>query len=244
MQELVEPDAIPPPVVPHAVLPPVTRGVGERPRERLWRTGTDAIGDAELLSIILGTGVRDHPALAVATELVRSAGGVACLSRASPRELAQVVGIGAARAARVAAAFELGRRAIDVEQHRATVGRPEDVYRCVTARLAGLAQEVFLVIGVDIRNGLLDIVEVARGSVAGVEVHPREVFRPLVRMAAAGGVLVHNHPSGDPTPSAEDVDLTRRLREVGRLIGIPIIDHVVVGDRSFRSIAEWMGTEL
>jgi DNA repair protein RadC len=124
------------------------------------------------------------------------------------------------------------------------VGRPEDVYRCVAARLAGLSQEVFLAIGVDIRNGLLDIVEVARGSVMGVEVHPREVFRPLVRMAAAGGVLVHNHPSGDPTPSAEDVDLTRRLREVGTLLGIPIIDHVVVGDRSFRSIAEWMGTEL
>ncbi|MBS1118110.1 MAG: repair protein RadC [Deltaproteobacteria bacterium] len=218
--------------------------VDERPRERLWRSGTHAIGDAELLSVVLGTGVRDHPALAVAIELVRSAGGVAILSRASPRELAQVIGVGAARAARVAAAFELGRRAIDLEQHRATVGRPEDVHRCVAARLAGLAQEVFLVIGVDIRNGLLDIVEVARGSVAGVEVHPREVFRPLVRMAAAGGVLVHNHPSGDPTPSAEDVNLTRRLREVGHLLGIPIIDHVVVGDRSFRSIAEWMGTEL
>jgi DNA repair protein RadC len=118
------------------------------------------------------------------------------------------------------------------------------VYRVVAPRLAGLAQEVFIVIGVDIRNGLLDVVEVARGSVAGVEVHPREVFRPLVRMAAAGGVLVHNHPSGDPTPSHEDVELTRRLREVGTLLGIPIIDHVVIGERSFRSIAEWMGTDF
>jgi len=100
------------------------------------------------------------------------------------------------------------------------------------------------VIGVDIRNGLLDIVEVARGSVAGVEVHPREVFRPLIRMAAAGGVLVHNHPSGDPTPSPEDVALTRRLRQVGELLGVPIIDHVVTGDNAFRSVDEWMGTDL
>lgn len=216
----------------------------ERPRERLWRTGTDALGDDELLGMLLGTGVKHRPAREIAAELLSSAGGVGGLSRASPRELAQITGVGTARAARVTAAFELGRRAVDAIHHRETVGRAEDVYRCVAPRVAGLAQEVFIVLGVDIRNGLLDIVEVARGSVAGVEVHPREVFRPLVRMAAAGGVLVHNHPSGDATPSTEDIELTRRLREVGRLIGIPIIDHVVIGDRSYRSIAEWMGTEF
>jgi DNA repair protein RadC len=216
----------------------------ERPRERLLRCGTTELGDDELLALILGTGIRDHPARAVALELVRSAGGVGPLSRSSPRELAQIIGVGAARAARVAAAFEIGRRAVDAVQHRPTLGRAEDVFHCVAPRLAGLAQEVFISIGVDIRNGLLDVVEVARGTVAGVEVHPREVFRPLIRMAAAGGVLVHNHPSGDPTPSAEDLELTRRLREVGRVLGLPIIDHVIVGDRSFRSLAEWMGTEF
>jgi DNA repair protein RadC len=214
----------------------------ERPRERLWRTGTAALGDCELIALLLGSGVRDRSAITVANELVRAAGGIAPLARASPRELAQVIGIGEARATRVVAAFELGRRAIELQQHRPLVGRPEDVYRIVAPRLAGLAQELFLVIGVDIRNGLLDVVECARGSLIGVEVHPREVFRPLVRMAAAGGVLVHNHPSGDPTPSPEDIDLTRRLIEVGGIVGIPIIDHVVIGDRSFRSIAEWTGT--
>lgn len=218
--------------------------VPERPRERMLRTGATALGDEELLAMVLGTGVRDHPVLAVAATLVRTAGGVGPLSRASPRELAQVTGIGAARATRVAAAFELGRRAVDEIHHRETLGRAEDVFRVVAPRLAGLAQEVFIVIGVDVRNGMLDIVEVARGSVAGVEVHPREVFRPLIRMAAAGGVLVHNHPSGDATPSAEDVALTQRLREVGSLLGIPIIDHVVIGDRQYRSIAEWLGTEF
>jgi len=118
------------------------------------------------------------------------------------------------------------------------------VYRCIAPRLAGVSQELFFVIGIDVRNGMLDIVEVARGSVAHVEVHPREVFRPLVRMAAAGGVLVHNHPTGDPTPSRQDCELTQRLREVGRVLGIPIIDHVVIGGRAYRSIAEWMGTEF
>jgi DNA repair protein RadC len=218
--------------------------ITDKPRERLWRCGAQSIGDAELIALVLGTGVRDHPVLAVAADLVQSVGGVAALSRASPHELAQITGVGMARAARLAAAFELGRRAVAVVHHRKVLGSAEDVYRCVAPRLAGLSQEVFLAIGVDVRNGLLDIVEVARGSVAHVEVHPREVFRPLIRMAAAGGVLVHNHPSGDPAPSSNDRELTRHLREVGRLLGIPIIDHVVVGDRSFRSIAEWMGTEF
>ena len=216
----------------------------ERPRERLFRSGAGSMGDQELLAMVLGTGVRHHSALDVAGELVRSGGGVAALSRSTARELAQVTGVGAARATRIAAAFELGRRAVEMVQHRESLGRPDDVYRVVAPRLAGLTQEVFLVIGVDIRNGMLDITEVARGTVSGVEVHPREVFRPLVRTAAAGAVLVHNHPSGDPTPSLEDIELTRRMREAGRIMGIPIIDHVVIGDRSFRSISEWMGTDL
>jgi len=218
--------------------------ITDLPRERLWRCGAQSIGDAELIALVLGTGVRDHPVLAVAADLVQSIGGVAALSRASPHELAQVTGVGMARAARLAAAFELGRRAVAVVHHRKLLGSAQDVYRCVAPRLAGLSQEVFLAVGVDVRNGLLDIVEVARGSVAHVEVHPREVFRPLIRMAAAGGVLVHNHPSGDPTPSPADRALTCQLREIGQMLAIPIIDHVVVGDRSFRSIAEWMGTDF
>lgn len=216
----------------------------DRPRERLWHRGVHMIGDEELLSIVLGTGVRHHPALAVAAALVKASGSVAALSRATPRELSLVTGVGAARATRIAAAFELGRRAIESEQRRTTLARPEDVLQIVGPRVAGLAQELFIVIGVDIRNGVLDVVEVARGSVHGVEVHPREVFRPLVRMAAAGGVVVHNHPSGDPTPSQDDIALTRRLRAVGDVLGIPIVDHVVLGDGKFRSIAESLGTEL
>jgi DNA repair protein RadC len=217
--------------------------VNDRPRERLWQRGVHTIGDEELLAVVLGTGTRARPAQVVAAELVRASGGVAAVSRASPRELAQVSGVGAANAARIAAAFELGRRAIEAEVHREILEHAEDVFRIIEPRVAGLQQELFLALGVDIRNGLLDVVEVARGTVHGVEVHPREVFRPLVRMAAAGAVLVHNHPSGDPTPSPEDIALTRRLRAVGELLGIPIVDHVVIGAHGFRSIAEWLGPE-
>lgn len=222
---------------------PITQGpfLPDRPRDRLRRRGTSTVGDDELLALVLG---RTPAMIEVARELVRATGGLAPLSLATPRELSRITGVGAVRAARVVAAFELGRRALEVIDRRETVGRPEDIYRLVAPRLAGLAQEVFLVIGIDIRNGLLDIVEVARGSVVNVEVHPREVFRPLIRMAASGAILVHNHPSGDPTPSADDVALTRRLRSAGELIGIPVIDHVVIGNRSFRSVAEYMGTEL
>ena len=241
-------DAIPhPPPAPIPIAKLVTELGAEptdKPRERLLRCGARALGDAELIALLLGTGVRGHPVLAVAAELVHAIGGVAALSRASPHELSQIMGVGRARAARIAAAFELGRRAVEIVHHRPTLGQAADVYRCIAPRLVGVPQEVVFVIGVDVRNGVLDIVEIARGSIAHVEVHPREVFRPLVRMAAAGGVLVHNHPSGDPAPSRADRELTRRMREVGRVVGIPIVDHVIIGDGSFRSLAEWMGTDF
>jgi len=229
---------------PMLAIPALAELANDQPRERLWRCGTRSIGDAELLALVIGSGMRSRPVLMVAADLVKEIGGVAALSRASPQELAQIDGIGLARAARVAAAFELGRRAVELNYHRKLIGGAEDVYRCLAAQLSGTTQEAVFVLGVDTRNGLLDIVEIARGSLSHVEVHPREVFRPLIRMAAAGGVIAHNHPSGDPTPSRQDCDLTRQLREIGRLLGIPIIDHVVIGDCSYRSIAEWMGIEF
>jgi DNA repair protein RadC len=218
--------------------------LADRPRERLWQHGVTTLGDAELLAILLGTGVRARPALAVAADVIGSVGGLSQLSRASPRELALTAGIGTARATQIAAAFELGRRALASSQRRQMLANAEDIFRICEPRVAGLAQELFIVVGMDVRNGLLDVVEVARGTVHGVEVHPREVFRPLIRMAAAAGVIVHNHPSGDPTPSLQDIELTRRLFAVGDLLGVPIIDHVVIGDRAYRSVKEHIGTEL
>jgi len=208
-----------------------------------FRRSTAALADSELLAIVLGGGTRpSSAALAAADQLARGIGNVAEISRASPRELSPLVG--AARAARVAAAFELGRRAVQLRMHRQSIGNAEDIYRLAAPRMHGHAQELFLVVGLDIRNGLLDVTEIARGTAIGVEVHPREVFRPLIRMSAAGGVLAHNHPSGDPTPSNEDLELTRRMREAGQLLGIPIIDHVVIAQNGYRSIMEWAGTDF
>jgi DNA repair protein RadC len=215
-----------------------------RPRERLWHHGADHLADHELLAVLLGAGVRGRPALAVAAALIDAAGGLAALARAAPTELAVAHGVGAARAARLAAAFELGRRSLAARGERAVLAEAGDVFRCLRPRMIGLAQEVFFAIGLDARNRIVGEVEVARGLLTGVEVHPREVFRPLIRMAAAGAVVAHNHPSGDPTPSPEDVALTRRLRAVGELVGIPIVDHVVIAADRYRSIAEWLGTDL
>lgn len=200
----------------------------------------DTVGDRELLALLIAK----SQASELASTVVDEAGGLGALSRTTPRELSKLRGLGKANALRIAAAFELGRRAFRIEHARPTIARPEDVFDLVHAHVVNRAQELFFVLGVDIRNGGLDLVEVARGSVLGVEVHPREIFRPLIRMAAAGGVLIHNHPTGDPTPSEQDIELTRRLRTVGDVVGIPIIDHVVIGANTFRSVVEFVGTAL
>ena len=238
------------PLLPHLAAMPTffsdadSRNTIERDKDRIWRRGPASLSDAELLSLLLSPPQKKSqaPATALATSLLTTIGNIAQISRASPRELELT--LGPARAARIAAAFELGRRAVQLRSHRPSIGNADDIYRLAAPRLHGHAQELFLVIGLDIRNGLLDVVEVGRGTAIGVEVHPREVFRPLIRMAAAGAVLAHNHPSGDPTPSAEDLDLTRRMREIGQLLGIPVIDHVVIGQNGYRSILEWSGTDF
>lgn len=196
------------------------------------------VSDEELLAAVLGA------SRGVAAALVAGVGGLAAISRASARELACVPGVGGSRAARLVAAFELGRRVLASPPRRETLASPADVARHLAPRIAGVQQEIFFALGLDVRNGLLEIVEVARGSVHAVEVHPREVFRPLVRMAAAGAVVAHNHPTGDARPSDEDITLTRRLREVGWLVGIPIVDHVVVAGADYCSIAEYAGATL
>lgn len=218
------------PAAPHLV---------ERPRERLAAWGGDRLSSEELLAIVLGSGGPGRPVLAIARELLARAGGLMALARASPRELARVPGVGTAQAGRVAAAFHLGRRAVETAaaSARAVMG-PEDIHARLAPRMSGLAQEIFVVLALDVRNVVQGEIEVARGCLTGVDVHPREVFRPLVRRAAAAAVVAHNHPSGDPTPSDADVALTHRLRKAGELIGIPILDHIVIGRGAFVSMAE------
>lgn len=210
----------------------------------MWDYGPDRLADYELLALVLGTGSRDAPVALLAAQLVAEVGSMVALSRALPGELALVRGIGPARAAQLAACFELGRRAMHGQAVAArTLGSAHDVAARLTPRFAGLMQEVFVALAIDVRGGVLAELEIARGQLSGVEVHPRELFRPLIRLGAAGVVVAHNHPSGDPTPSPEDILLTGRLREVGQLVGIPLIDHVVIAGDQYQSIAEWHGAE-
>jgi DNA repair protein RadC len=216
----------------------------DRPRERLFTYGPDRVTTEELVALILGTGRPGRNAVEVARDLLRESGGVTALARAAPRELVGVSGIGAARAARLCAAFDLGRRAIELIPDRSTgLAGAQDVWLRLRPRLANLAVELFVVLALDVKNVVIDEIEVARGHLTGVDVHPREVFRPLIRQSAAAAVVAHNHPSGDTQPSIEDIALTRRLRQAGEIVGIPILDHVVITQTSYASIAEVLGAE-
>ncbi len=210
----------------------------DRPRERLHALGPGALSSIELVALLLGTGIAGISAESLARSVLADVGGLRALARAAPAELATTAGVGVARAARLAAAFELGRRGIAEPAGAGPLLGPADVATRLRPRLHGLTQEVFVVLALDARMRLIDAIEVAVGVLDGVVVHPREVFRPLIRRGAAAAILVHNHPSGDPTPSDADREVTRRLRAVGDLVGIPVVDHIVVGGDRFASIAE------
>lgn len=214
----------------------------ERPRERLLTHGAERLGATELIALVLGTGASGRPAPAVARHILTHTGDLAGLAAARPGELCAIPGVGQARAARLVAGLHLGARATNARRQRgAPVTGPGDVFERMRPRLAGLSQEVFIALALDARGGVIEEIEVARGCLTGVEVHPREMFRPLIRAAAASAVAVHNHPSGDPSPSHEDIALTRRLRAVGEVVGIPLVDHVVIGDDDYRSLDDLVG---
>jgi DNA repair protein RadC len=210
-----------------------------RPRERLAMRGPGELSDTELIAILLGAGRRGASSLDVAGELLRRCGGLSGLAQAPARELRAQGGVGAVRAALLQAAIELGRRAAAARPPRGQrLAGASDVWTYFRARLAPLRVEEFWAVSLDVRHRVQSEACLARGSLTGVEVHPRDVFRPLIRNAAAAVIFCHNHPSGDPTPSRQDIELTSRLREVGDLCGIPVLDHVVVAWEGFASLAE------
>src|SRR6266540_3978523 len=210
----------------------------DRPRERFWAVGPAALTAQELLAILLGTGTHGRDALAVAGELlVRGDGSLRRLGTRPWAELARVPGVGRAKAARVAAAIELGRRVgMEAEPPPERIRGPGDVHRYYAPRVRDLAVEEFhvLALGSQSQADLL----ITRGILNSSLVHPREVFRAAIAEAAAGIIVVHNHPSGDPTPSADDRAVTRQLVDAGRLLDLPVYDHVIVGGERFVSFAE------
>ena len=212
----------------------------DRPRERLWLLGPPALTTQELLAILLGTGVPGRDALAVAGEaLARVEGSVRRLAGRPPAELAAQPGVGRAKAARVLAALELGRRlSAEADPAPERVRGPADVHRYYAPRLKDLPVEEFHVLALGSQSQILGDVLVTRGILNSSLVHPREVFRAAIAEAAAGIIVVHNHPSGDPTPSADDRAVTGQLVDAGRLLDVPVYDHVVIGGGRFVSFAE------
>jgi len=206
---------------------------GSGVRAKLLAAGGAACSDVELLALVLGGG---GDALVLAQRLLEAAGGVDRLDHPAG---AGVSGLSARRAALVRAALELGRRAVAVPLAPATPVRDAAaVYAHFRGRFPQLEREVFSVLLLDGKNRVQSEVTVSEGSLTAALVHPREVFAPAIRAAAAAVILVHNHPSGDPTPSAEDRAITERLRQVGELVGIRVLDHVVVGRGRWASMAE------
>lgn len=214
-------------------------GSGDGPRERLGALGAESLSDAELVALLLRTGGGGHDALALAATVLRESGGLGSLATLEGAELSRMPGIGPAKSAALVAALEIGRR-VAARRLRAgdPVRGPADVFRHFHARVRQARHERFFVLLLDGRHRLLREVVISQGTLTASLVHPREVFRPALREAAAAVVLVHNHPSGDPTPSTEDHEITLRLFEAGTLVGIPVLDHVVVAERGWSSLCE------
>jgi DNA repair protein RadC len=212
----------------------------DRPRERLHADGPGALATRELLAIIIGSGREGRSAVDVAGELLRMTdGSLRRLAGAHPAELAQVGGIGPAVGARVSAALELGRRlAREGPLERMRIGGPADVYERCAPTMRDMAQEEFRVLLLNTQHAVLRELSVTRGTLDTSLVHAREVFRAAIVESAAAVILVHNHPSGDPAPSQDDIRVTAQLVAAGQLLGVPVLDHVVVGDGRYASFVE------
>ncbi|MBI2916806.1 MAG: DNA repair protein RadC [Chloroflexi bacterium] len=212
---------------------------GERPRERLRDYGADSLSNAELLAIVLRVGADNESVLNMAARLLSAYDGLPGLARASFGELEQHHGLGPAKVAQVKASLELGRRLVATQpQDRPTVRSPSDVNNLLGSEMALLEQEEIRVVLLDTRNHVLAIPPVYKGSVNTSLVRMAELFRDAVRQNCPAIILVHNHPSGDPAPSAEDIELTRQAVAAGKLLDIDVLDHLVIGQGRFVSLKE------
>jgi DNA repair protein RadC len=212
--------------------------VGERPRERLLKLGSEALSAQEILSVILGRGTKGESVMMTSQKLLSRFGNLKGVANASVEELVQTSGIGLAKATQIKAAVEFSRRleADAGEKPRPILKSPEDVIGEVRSQLKGKKKEHFLVLCLDTRNRLINRRLVSMGSLDTSIVHPREVFKEAVSSCAASVIFAHNHPSGDPEPSKEDIELTKRLARAGEIVGINVLDHIIVCDEGFISL--------
>ena len=209
----------------------------ERPRERLQRLGPDALSSQELLALIIGRGVSKRSVLDIAHELLRRFGSVHGMSKASIEELSKIHGVGIAKAAQIKAAFELAKRQ-DLENDipKFTVNNPETLVKAIRATIQDKAKEHFKLVLLNTRNKVTGIMPISVGTLNASLVHPREVFKEAIQGSASSVILVHNHPSDDLEPSEEDIKLTRRMVEAGKILGIEVLDHIIITQHDFLSL--------
>jgi DNA repair protein RadC len=211
----------------------------DRPRERLLTGGAQVLTNQELLALIINSGTRRASSIDLAERLLSRWQSLRSLADASVEEIMQVSGIGTAKAASLLAALELGRRLMAQQgEVRPAIRGAADVANLIMPRLRDLAWEEFLAILLNTKHKVIEVKTVSVGHLNGTLVHPRELFRESVRRSAAAIILAHNHPSGDPEPSSDDLALTHRLQSAGQLLGIPVLDHIIIGDNRYVSLRE------
>lgn len=211
----------------------------ERPRERLIRHGADRLANKELLAILLRTGTRHYSALTLAEKLIAKFDSLPGLASASLEELQQVSGIGPAKATDILAAFELAKRLADSRmEFQGVVNSPQDAAQLVLRELSLADKEHFMIIMLNTKHRVIAKKTISIGHLHASLVHPREMFKEAIRRSSAAVILVHNHPSGDLTPSSDDISTTERLCEVGELLGIDVLDHIIIGNNRYLSFRE------
>ncbi len=210
----------------------------ERPRERLLEHGPQHLSETELLGILLGKGMRKKTAIDLARELLDQYESLQKLFSRSPSELKAIKGIGSAKAATLSAAFELVRRVQSQKEDKVSFRKSADVAGCYLPLMRDLRKEVFKVLLLNRANRLIKEVLISEGTLDASIVHPRDVFHEAILEPAAGVILIHNHPSGNPNPSEEDIRITKQLVEAGRLLGIKVYDHIILAGETYRSLAD------
>ncbi|PHA00807.1 hypothetical protein COE51_05715 [Bacillus pseudomycoides] len=211
----------------------------DQPRERLLLEGASSLSNTELLAILLRTGSKEESVLTLANRILNHFDGLRMLKDATIEEMTSIHGVGMAKASQLIAAFELGRRMVRLEyQNRYSIRNPEDCARYMMEEMRFLQQEHFVCLYLNTKNQVMHRQTIFIGSLNASIVHPREVFKEAFRRAAASIICLHNHPSGDPAPSREDIEVTKRLVECGKIIGIEILDHIIIGDHKFVSLKD------
>jgi DNA repair protein RadC len=208
----------------------------ERPRERLQKFGPEALSAQELLALVIGRGIPQKSVMSIAQELLVRFGNVRAISHATIEELSQIKGIGLAKAAQIKACFELGKREeLEPELKNFDIKDPESVVKAIRASIKDKAKEHFKLILLNPRNKIIGISTISIGTLNASLVHPREVFKDAIVHSAASVVLAHNHPSGDPEPSEDDLTITKRLIAAGKILGIEVMDHIIIAKNGFFS---------